>query len=725
MLAVNPNVFLLFLIATVGCYFGGRHFDTAFGPSSGHATVEVELSDRIYDPTDLLGASPIVLESHKLVFFPASKVGSTSWLKLFRRMMGYKDWRTANPHVGTAGLVRLKDLDLHQASRIMNSPEYTKAVFVRDPKERFLSVWFDKINQYDESIQQNCCHEQQDCLEEAQTLSGFVELATTCVDRHWIPQSKLIDNKYLSKLDFIGHSENIASDARQLLEKIGAWKEFGESGWGKHGDESLFESTSAEEYSTDKRTGEYWDYFSEIFTPETEAAVESLYAEDYNTKELDIDKKKIDFTRDAYKWKDQAILSSSYEPHAFEDVHILLFETNTSVIDEPHSSLKLFLDTSDAAGIKTTVFGNGITYQGFGDKFVHARKNLESIGQDSLVVLADARDVILNIPNQAAASSIVTGAISSFKKLTGNNQEAVVVSAEAQCCVAALSHASPEDYFDSSGTRNNRACPSGRDGCMYVGNINIHRWKTHMTELALTMTGKIPENAYLNAGLIAGSPKALISLIDQMDLRGYEDDQAVMSGLLFREPTKLILDYEQELFGNTQWTKGLERGCVYHINEDGLLTHDKTAQTPLVVHAAGKFYTCLDQMIENLGQVSQKRFLQVDDDPPLNYVVSPFQDTVPPNATDNPTNFTSDFPSDFPTSFPETESPTLSPTVLAVDVLTEEECPCPSGLGLFTSHTKADMCLPACPPGTFSALRSFLTRSTGGPKCVPSEIVCP
>ena len=161
-------------------------------------------------------------------------------MKLFRRMMGYDDWKTANPHEGDGGLVRLKDLDQSKATEVMNSPEYTRVIFVRDPKERFLSTWFQKVLQYDSSIQANCCRDNENCLvEEAQTLSGFVELASNCVDRHWLPQSHVMEAKYWPQLDFVGHAETMAEDARKLLKKLGAWDAYGKKGWGEHGDESL------------------------------------------------------------------------------------------------------------------------------------------------------------------------------------------------------------------------------------------------------------------------------------------------------------------------------------------------------------------------------------------------------------------------------------------------------------------------------------------------------
>jgi hypothetical protein len=52
-------------------------------------------------------------------------------------MMGYDDSQTKFPHNSrTNGLVYLSQLNIARATAIMNSPEYTRATIVGDPKER-------------------------------------------------------------------------------------------------------------------------------------------------------------------------------------------------------------------------------------------------------------------------------------------------------------------------------------------------------------------------------------------------------------------------------------------------------------------------------------------------------------------------------------------------------------------------------------------------------------
>ena len=58
-----------------------------------------------------------------------------------------------------------------------------------------------------------------------------------------------------------------------------------------------------------------------------------------------------------------------------------------------------------------------------------------------------------------------------------------------------------------------------------------------MKELAFDMTGRNPQSIYLNAGLLAGSPQALVGLIDRMNIEGYEDDPEIVD---LPEPMQII-----------------------------------------------------------------------------------------------------------------------------------------------------------------------------------------
>ena len=91
----------------------------------------LQADDFIYRAGSWDGA-PIVLEEYKLIFFTVAKVGCTVWKQLFRRMMGYSNWKSWNwkthdPNIN--GLIYLYHYSLEEANYMLQSPEWTKAIF--------------------------------------------------------------------------------------------------------------------------------------------------------------------------------------------------------------------------------------------------------------------------------------------------------------------------------------------------------------------------------------------------------------------------------------------------------------------------------------------------------------------------------------------------------------------------------------------------------------------
>lgn len=211
---------------------------------------------------------------------------------MFRRILGYKDWYSANPHKRkTNGLRFLNQYNITRATEIMNSHEYTRAMFVRDPKARILSAHRDKVIQNHLYIEQKtrCCPSGE-CPEIVKTFAGFLRMLQQCHneccnDVHWQPQSRRVERKFLEKIDFIGHLKTAHEDAKLLLQHIGAWEEFGESGWGEYRNESFMQSlsTSGRRHVTSSR-----EHLAEYFTPELERIVEDMYASDYEVFNLPV-----------------------------------------------------------------------------------------------------------------------------------------------------------------------------------------------------------------------------------------------------------------------------------------------------------------------------------------------------------------------------------------------------------------------------------------------------
>jgi hypothetical protein len=87
--------------------------------------------------------------------------------------------------------------------------------------------------------------------------------------------------------------ETAADDARVLLQRIGAWEEYGKSGWGTNGNESIFESTSNVKHKTGNGTGDSHSRLAQYYTPESERIIEQRFASDYSKFSLPL--KKIQF----------------------------------------------------------------------------------------------------------------------------------------------------------------------------------------------------------------------------------------------------------------------------------------------------------------------------------------------------------------------------------------------------------------------------------------------
>jgi hypothetical protein len=233
-------------------------------------------SDYIYNKHDS-ESSPIVMESLNLVFFTVAKAGDNVWKKLFRRMMGYADWKN-NKHTRGGdpqknnGLKVLADYNQSEATRFMTSPQFTRAIMVRDPKDRLVAAF-----QAGKQLRLPCCVGYRYCLHQVSrklNFSGFFdELVKECDQPAWRPQGQKMEPKYYKYMNFVGRFENAAVDARLLLERIGAWEEYGKSGWGKNGNESIFFSSH--------RPTEYATFFSRALSPNLERRIEELYSSDY------------------------------------------------------------------------------------------------------------------------------------------------------------------------------------------------------------------------------------------------------------------------------------------------------------------------------------------------------------------------------------------------------------------------------------------------------------
>lgn len=245
-------------------------------------------------------------------------------------MMHLNDWRKGSdkgniPHNPSYnGLKYLNHYPLKTALEMLTDPEWTRAIFVRDPKERFFSAYLDKAKKNDgKYVTHHCCNnlvnKKQSCGKRAaRSLLYFTKLAkdhcrwdsafsiydlltpTLAIiqliwlffkqqqivlwlpkswDHHWQPQYRRMDKELWSYVNFVGQFDSLAEDTRRMLERLGhgAWEKFGASGWGEFHNESAFVGSNTATHRTSARA-KLSRYINETIV---DKMLDDFYSQDY------------------------------------------------------------------------------------------------------------------------------------------------------------------------------------------------------------------------------------------------------------------------------------------------------------------------------------------------------------------------------------------------------------------------------------------------------------
>eukprot|EP00934_Nitzschia_sp_Nitz4_P008448 Nitzschia sp. Nitz4//scaffold5_size260463//239997//241394//NITZ4_001030-RA/size260463-processed-gene-0.409-mRNA-1//-1//CDS//3329555484//8438//frame0 len=182
--------------------------------------------------------------SHHLLFFPKAKlifcgipkVGITEWLKFFRFAMGAQDYLSTPHYKIDRTNFFMSSLQMSKAEELLNDPSWTKAVFLRNPLERLLSAYMDKIvgsnfssSKFNEPVGLSFEEFVNRAIDNSTASSCHDPNGLNrCTDPHWRPQSMTCGlDHFLPHFDFIGNFDNIAEHSKLLLEKVGMWEEYG------------------------------------------------------------------------------------------------------------------------------------------------------------------------------------------------------------------------------------------------------------------------------------------------------------------------------------------------------------------------------------------------------------------------------------------------------------------------------------------------------------------
>ena len=217
---------------------------------------------------------------HKIVIFRTPKVMSTNAYILGDRLIGHKDVvldtnLTLDVYLMTSSKLRPRmsflHLNLEQANQVMNDPTWKKVLFVRDPAERFLSMWMDKIVgmklPFRNFFGNNSFSKQVRYLTDA----GPPPAGNGPLTNIHYRQQFYINHvyKFLPHFDFIAWGTS--ANAETMLKKYGLWKEFGAPELWPYG--FMRNSGTHKTDSTSK--------FDEHYTPELLRKVKEAYKLDY------------------------------------------------------------------------------------------------------------------------------------------------------------------------------------------------------------------------------------------------------------------------------------------------------------------------------------------------------------------------------------------------------------------------------------------------------------
>jgi len=255
--------------------------------------------------------SPFVSVRHHLVFCTTAKIASSGWLKLLRRMEGHAQWMS-NPYFNRksviegrpttliADLTQIKHYDDARRTEMLFGDQFLRVVVVRDPAERMLSAYLDKVANAADNAFQLAKYAKDLHLPDVSSLASlsFAEFVERSIynlrrgiltDQHWGLQSANCNMQAWAPQYTILHTKNDGEDVAwpimlQCILNLLRSKS-------PHPDElSMFGDTFGALNAPSKAghaTGSS-NRFVEFYTPELLRRVTVAYAKDYSLFQLPV-----------------------------------------------------------------------------------------------------------------------------------------------------------------------------------------------------------------------------------------------------------------------------------------------------------------------------------------------------------------------------------------------------------------------------------------------------
>ena len=197
----------------------------------------------------------IVIEKLKLVFCFIPKVSCRTWKRVLYSAGNQGERLAGSPHRNSL-FSWLKNYSVGERKEILD--KYYKAMFVREPFARLASAYRDQVNVVRRLVFPNKSLQELKKEGMKATFSAFVQnvLSSNQTTLHAQGRGRIEDQRWLPyeqicpcevNYDFIGHFENLAEEASQLLKIIG-----------------VHDYVTFPEYHPSKTTPYMLDYYSQL-----------------------------------------------------------------------------------------------------------------------------------------------------------------------------------------------------------------------------------------------------------------------------------------------------------------------------------------------------------------------------------------------------------------------------------------------------------------------------
>ena len=274
--------------------------------------------------------------------------------------------------------------------------------------------------------------------------------------------------------------------------------------------------------------------------------------------------------------------------HNFSMVQLLIYD-DSETMDKTHQY-------HEVKGINAILFGRKDgSNKRYVSKFAAAIPLLKRMAPDTIVVLSDNRDVRVSFSpgSDFTRYEAINDFRQAFRDLLQSSAGAIVASADSVCCTSALTHAKLGAFFQADGTRKSRSCASGQHGCEWAGDDKAKPWQDFMTKLAVQRGYADGKNEYLDGSLLGGKASDLLALIKAIKIGKAEDDRAVLTDFMFHNPDKLILDYDNRLFGKDSLNHSSNSGCPFKSQRSSVAGMLKSSNTAPLFQFAPRALGCL------------------------------------------------------------------------------------------------------------------------------------